>query len=235
MAEPGSAAAFRRVRELFEQVVDLPGEQREAVLARECQGEPDVRRDVEELLACDGGREDLASLLDRGAALFTPGRTVGVGGKVGPFELQRVLGSGGMGTVYEAEQDAPRRRVALKLLSLALASEQAVRRFQWEAEVLANLHHPGIAQVHAVGVHAAGDIELPWFAMELVPGARDLLHYARHHDLTLRACVELFLQVCDAVHHGHLQGVVHRDLKPQNVLVDEHGRAKVIDFGIARS
>jgi len=229
------AETFRRVRELFEQVVDLPAAERATVLDRECDGDPTLRGDVEELLACDEERTDLASLLERGAELFVPPSEVGVGARIGAFELQRVLGSGGMGTVYEAEQDRPRRKVALKVLSLALANEQAVRRFQWEAEVLANLRHPGIAQVHAVGVQQAGDIELPWFAMELVPGARDLIHYSKHFELHQKERIELFLQVCDAVHHGHLQGVVHRDLKPQNVLVDEEGRARVIDFGIARS
>lgn len=241
-ADPGGAPAhdFRRVRELFEAAVDLPESERPAFLERECGDDRAMRREIEELLACDDEGSDLGSLLDRGAELLVgesgprPG-VLGDLGRVGPFELCSVLGSGGMGTVYEAQQDTPRRTVALKVLSLGLANEHAVRRFKWEAEVLANLRHPAIAQVHEVGVHKAGEIELPWFAMELVPNARDLLHYAQAEGLDHRQRIEVLLQVCDAVHHGHLQGVVHRDLKPQNVLVDENGRAKVIDFGIARS
>ncbi len=251
-----SSDSFQRVRQLFEAALDLPAEERAMFLDRECGADGEVRREIDELFACDADGSDLGSLLDRGVELITNcGRSLGhgglrsdglasgglasgslaTGGRVGPFALRSVLGSGGMGTVYEAEQDEPRRRVALKVLSLGLASEQAVRRFKWEAEVLANLRHPGIAQVHEVGVHKAGDIELPWFAMELVPGARDLISYAQANELGTRERLELILQVCDAVHHGHLQGVVHRDLKPQNILVDENGRAKVIDFGIARS
>ncbi|MFT4843329.1 MAG: serine/threonine protein kinase [Candidatus Azotimanducaceae bacterium] len=240
-AEESSADNFQHVRQLFEAALDLPNAERAAFLDRECGALGMVRSDVDELLACDADGSELGSLLDRGVDLIATGGvvpgagTLGNRGRVGPFALRSVLGSGGMGTVYEAEQDEPRRRVALKVLSLGLANEQAVRRFKWEAEVLANLRHPAIAQVHEVGVHKVGDIELPWFAMELVPGARDLISYAQAKDLGQRQRLELLLQVCDAVHHGHLQGVVHRDLKPQNILVDENGRAKVIDFGIARS
>ncbi|MFT4511455.1 MAG: serine/threonine protein kinase [Planctomycetota bacterium] len=239
-AEECSSDNFQRVRQLFEAALDLPNAERADYLDRECGKDGSVRSEVNELLACDTDGSELGSLLDRGADLIgnggAPGAgTLGAGGRVGPFALRSVLGSGGMGTVYEAQQDEPRRSVALKVLSLGLANEQAVRRFKWEAEVLANLRHPGIAQVHEVGVHKAGDIELPWFAMELVPGARDLISYAQTKELSQRERLELLLQVCEAVHHGHLQGVVHRDLKPQNILVDENGRAKVIDFGIARS
>jgi len=242
-AESGDTRRFQRVREIFEAALDLDGSERQEFVRRECANEDSIRREVEQLLSCDADEGTLGSLLDRGADLLASGVTAGVaagkqlisGGRVGPFSLRGVLGSGGMGTVYEAEQDEPRRKVALKVLSLGLANENAVRRFKWEAEVLANLRHPAIAQVHAVGVHQAGDIELPWFAMELVPGALDLMSYAQHHNLSVPERLRLLLEVCDAVHHGHLQGVVHRDLKPQNVLVDEDGHAKVIDFGIARS
>lgn len=228
--------AFRRVRELFEHALDLPAEERTAFLDERCgEGDGSVRAEVEELLALDEVESGVSDLLDRGAERYVDRAGLDLGGRIGDYELQEVLGSGGMGTVYAAQQSEPRRRVALKVLSLALANDQAARRFRWEAEVLARLQHPGIAQVFAVGVHGAGRIELPWFAMELVPDALDLVSYADEHGLDQRARLELLLQVCDAVHHGHLHGVVHRDLKPQNVLVDSHGRAKVIDFGIARS
>lgn len=243
MAADDDSGRFKLVRQIFEAALDLPVGERAAFLDDECAGDAGIRTEVEQLLSCDEEEGDLASLLDRGADLLVsaakPGNVAGPhlpsGGRVGPFTLRRVLGSGGMGTVYEAEQDEPRRSVALKVLSLGLANEQAVRRFKWEAEVLANLRHPAIAQVHAVGVHQAGKIELPWFAMELVPGALDLMSYAQQHALSIPDRLRKLLEVCDAVHHGHLQGVVHRDLKPQNVLIDERGRVKVIDFGIARS
>ncbi|MEO1280092.1 MAG: serine/threonine-protein kinase, partial [Planctomycetota bacterium] len=102
--------------------------------------------------------------------------------------------------------------------------------------VLGRLRHPGIAQIYEAGVHAdPSGAEAPFFAMEFVPGARDLLTYAGEQGLDLRARLALFAEVCDAIHHGHLQGVIHRDLKPANLLVDETGRPKVIDFGISRA
>ena len=233
--ERDSAAEFRRVRQVFEQAVDLPTTERAEFVRRECRDDAALQSQVEQLLACDDEACDANGLLDRGADVIVSGDDLAVGGRIDSFRLSAVLGSGGMGTVYEAEQDEPRRRVALKVLSLGLASQQAVRRFRFEAEVLARLQHPGIAQVYAVGVYRSGSIELPWFAMELVRGAADLISYADANNLSLSARIELLLQACDAVHHGHLHGVVHRDLKPQNLLVDDSGRVKVIDFGVARS
>ncbi|MCA8973315.1 MAG: protein kinase [Planctomycetes bacterium] len=231
----GSTTAFQRVRELFEAAIDLPADERAGFLDRECAGAVNLRQEVEQLLSHDAAEGRLAGLLERGAEPLIGSGGIAVGGRIGAFRLCSVLGGGGMGTVYEAEQDEPRRRVALKVLSLGLVNERAVRRFRWEAEVLARLQHPAIAQVFAVGIHESGRLELPWFAMELVPNALDLVSYVRQRRLSLRDRVRLMLQVCEGVHHGHLQGVVHRDLKPQNVLVDDGGRVKVIDFGIARS
>jgi serine/threonine protein kinase len=233
-------ASFARVRELFERALDVEPVARAAFLDAQCGADRALRRQVEQLLHADTDASTAGAVLDASAA-----ELVGVapqadgtalpGERIGGFRIEGVLGGGGMGTVYRARQDVPARDVALKVLSLGLLGDVAVRRFRWEAEVLARLRHPGIAQVYAVGVHQSGALELPWFAMELVDGALDLTAYATGRGLDLRARVELLLQVCDAVHHGHLLGVVHRDLKPQNVLVDRDGRVKVIDFGIARS
>ncbi len=107
--------------------------------------------------------------------------------------------------------------------------------FLFEAEVLGNLRHPAIAQIYEAGTHEEGGQSFTYFAMELVAGARDLLSYARTEQLALEARLELFLHVCDAVHHGHQKGVIHRDLKAGNILVDVEGRVKVIDFGVARA
>ncbi|MCB9878254.1 MAG: serine/threonine protein kinase [Planctomycetes bacterium] len=230
--------SFPRVRALFEQALEVPVGARATFVREHSGGDAALCAEVEALLRCDTDGGAAAALLDRGAAPLTASMASAVaepGGDIGGFRVVRVLGSGGMGTVYEAEQAVPQRLVALKVLSLGLCSEQAVRRFRWEAEVLAKLRHPGIAQVFEVGVHRQGALELPWFAMELVPSARELVDHAAQQGLDLRQRVELLIEVCEAVHHGHLQGVVHRDLKPQNVLVDGDGRVKVIDFGIARS
>ncbi len=227
---------FARVRAVFEAVLEQPPAERTTFLMRQCVGDGALRAEVEGLLASDERPGPFAAVLDRTADALVGlhGDTL-VGSTIGAFRLRSVLGGGGMGTVYEAEQLEPNRLVALKVLSLGLGGDAAARRFRHEAEVLARLRHPGIAQVYAVGVHRCGDVDLPWFAMELVAGARDLTAFADSKRLPVRARVELLLAACDAVHHGHLNGIVHRDLKPQNVLVDEDGRVKVIDFGIARS
>lgn len=149
------------------------------------------------------------------------------------FRLLRRIGEGGMGIVFEAEQDAPRRRVAIKLMHPSPRMER-LRRFELEAAVLGRLHHPHIAQIHAYGTHHGEHGEQPWFAMELVDGV-DLRTHAERARLDPGARLVLFGQVVDAVHHAHERGVVHRDLKPDNVLVDSRGAAKVLDFGVAHA
>ena len=219
---------FARVRTVFEAALERAPAARAGFVADRCAGDAALAAEVLALLRCDARSGEL---VPREPASVEPL----VGAQLGAFRIEAVLGGGGMGTVYTAEQDEPRRRVALKVLSLGLGGDAAVRRFRWEAEVLARLRHPGIAQVYAVGTHRQGATEQPWFAMELVEGARDLVSFAAARQLSLTARLELLLQVCDAVHHGHLQGIVHRDLKPANVLVDVDGRVRVIDFGVARS
>src|SRR5262249_48122191 len=140
-------------------------------------------------------------------------------------------GEGGMGTVYEAEQDNPRRTVALKVIRPGLASDALLQRFAREAQILGRLHHPGIAQVYDAGVAESGQ---PYFAMELIVGV-PLDRYARDHALDARGRLELMARVGDAVQHAHERGVIHRDLKPGNILVEPSGQPRVLDFGVARA
>ena len=140
-----------------------------------------------------------------------------------------------MGVVYEAIQEHPRRTVALKIVKQGIASRSALRRFEYESQILARLRHPGIAQVYEAGMHDDGSGGVPFFAMEYIPAARDLIEYARSKDLSTRERLQLFEKVCDAVHHGHQKGIIHRDLKPANILVDTTGQPKIIDFGVARA
>ncbi|MBX3359479.1 MAG: serine/threonine protein kinase [Phycisphaeraceae bacterium] len=155
--------------------------------------------------------------------------------RIGKYQIQRLLGQGGMGAVYLALQDQPKRTVALKMIQGAVATPAALRRFEYESQMLARLRHVGIAQVYEAGTHDDGHSVVPYFAMEYVPGAMTLTAYAEAKKLGVRERLELFLKVCDAVQHGHQRGVIHRDLKPANILVDTGGQPKIIDFGVARS
>jgi serine/threonine protein kinase/tetratricopeptide (TPR) repeat protein len=232
-------ARWSRVRELLEAALEREALEREPFVRRACGGDGDLARSVLELLACD----DAAHVLEPAATASWSTRcapeTPLVGAHLGRYRILRVIGYGGMGTVYEAEQQQPRRTVALKVMRPSLATPHALRRFEFEAQVLARLHHPSIAAVFEAGTHNPDPADpsraVPYFAMELVRDAAPITDFARARGLSVRERLELFAQVCDAVHHGHQQGVIHRDLKPGNVLVDADGRPRIIDFGIART
>ncbi|MFK7742492.1 MAG: protein kinase [Planctomycetota bacterium] len=225
------------VRELFEACLDQGPEERAARLA--CAA-PALRAEVTELLEQQSHADRVLepdtvhrSLL-RGAA----SDPVGHGGRIGAFTILGELGRGGASIVYLATQASPRREVALKILVTTALDEDGARRFELEAELLARLQHPSIAQVYAAGVHeeqtAFGRVRWPYFALEYVASARDLSTWSKAAQPDDRRSLEVVLQICDAIQHAHERGVVHRDLKPANVLVDDDDRVKVIDFGIAR-
>ncbi len=153
---------------------------------------------------------------------------------VGRYRIRRRIGEGGMGVVFEAEQDNPRRIVALKLIHAGVLSDQAIKRFELETQVLGRLQHPGIARIyeadkfdHPFGVQ-------PFFAMEYIEG-ETLTEFARKNRLSPSDRLHLIVQICDAVQHAHQRGVIHRDLKPANILVDAMGHPKILDFGLARA
>lgn len=153
---------------------------------------------------------------------------------IGPYEIVRFVAAGGMGAVYEALQHEPRRRVAIKVIRFELLSPSSVKRFEAEGHLLARLRHEGIAQVFAMGRTETPSGVVPYLVLEYVDGT-SITAYARENQLDTTKRIELLRAVCRAVQYAHDNGVLHRDLKPGNILVDGDGHPRVLDFGIARS
>jgi WD40 repeat protein/predicted Ser/Thr protein kinase len=236
---------FERVRQLFLGAAELPPAARGAFLDRNCAREPAVRSEVEALLAQDEHGErvldapphvvELRSALDDSLRLL---ESEPAPERIGRYTVLSTLGRGGMGVVYLAEQENPRRKVAVKIVHAGGMSPAMLRRFQQEASILGQLAHPGIAQIYEAGVATVrwkgGMVaQWPFLAMEYVRG-ETLLAYVERSCRDTNARLVLLASICDAVQHAHQRGVVHRDLKPGNILVNSDGQVKVLDFGIAR-
>ncbi len=224
---------FVAVRDLFDRVVDLEPSARHDALSDPTL-HPLVRADVLRLL---GHVEDPAFLARPPSLPNAGSHDRLIGERVGAFRILRRIGSGGMGVVYEAEQDQPRRSVALKLIRHDLLTDAALARFRREAELLGRLQHPGIAAVFAAGVaiHPHDPtLFLPFAAMELVEGT-PLTAWCAERRPALDERLDLLARIADAVDHAHRRGVLHRDLKPANILVTADGDPKILDFGIARA
>jgi WD40 repeat protein len=234
MTAPTPNVDWVRAKAVFGDVLDAAPDSRAAELERLCGGDRSLRSVVARLLATYDGSEDFLSESDESGQEPPPPPTTARW--IGKYEIIRELGQGGMGTVYEALQGQPRRKVALKLLHPSITSDRITERFIREAELLAHLHHPGIARVYDAGTHDHGLGGVPYFVMEFIEDARPITGHVEAAELPVRARLELFLQVCDAVHYGHQRGIIHRDLKPANILVGgPERRPYVIDFGVART
>ncbi|MGJ8636906.1 MAG: tetratricopeptide repeat protein [Phycisphaerales bacterium] len=153
---------------------------------------------------------------------------------IGRYRIESLIGQGGMGAVYKAQQDSPRRTVALKVIKAGVASKNLLLRFEIEAQILGKLDHPGIATIYEAGTFDEGQGTQPFFAMEFVEG-QELLDYANSKNLGTRDRLTLLAKIADAVQHAHQKGIIHRDLKPGNILVNNKGQIKILDFGVARA
>ncbi len=222
-------------REIFAAALNMEDPAgRAAFLDQACAGDAALRQRVASLLDEHtqlGSFMELPSL----AATLAPTPSVCPGIEIGPYKLLQQIGEGGMGVVFMAEQSQPvQRKVAIKIIKPGMDSRQVIARFEAERQAVAMMDHPNIAKVLDAGATKSG---LPYFVMELVKGV-PITRYCDEKHLPVRARLELFMQVCQAVQHAHQKGIIHRDIKPTNVLVaeyDNHAVPKVIDFGVAKA
>lgn len=224
---------WRRLEELFDAACELPPEQRDRFLDVECSGDPELKQEVREMLSSGGGTW-VAAAIGEAAVVADDEETSrsGAGRKIGPYRLERLLGEGGMGSVWLAhrEDENFQQTVALKLIRAGMESREALARFVQERQLLARLSHPHIARLLDGGTTEDGQ---HYFAMEYVDGL-PLTTWAADRKLGLRARLELFRQICQAVQYSHSHLIVHRDLKPGNILVAADGTVKLLDFGISK-
>lgn len=252
------AQQYQRVKEIFQAAQEVDAASRDSFIAGASDGDLNVQAEVEHLLRAEASSERFLEtpIVDANRALDAAATGSSTLPEcIGRYRIIRLLGEGGMGSVYEAEQDSPRRRVALKILRAGAMQPRMQQRFQREVEVLGRLQHPGIARIYDAGVaeestSGGRTIRVPFFAMELIRGS-PITTFAQEKGLSIRHRLMLLAEVCDAVHYGHQHGIVHRDLKPGNVLVGVSSvleakparpdgtpkslpSPKIIDFGVAR-
>lgn len=229
----------QKIEDLYHAALEQETTHRKAFLRQASAGDESLEREVASLLSQAESADDFleAPALEvaaRSLAISARAETRSHPFAIGRYRIIRLLGEGGMGVVYEAEQDTPRRNVALKVIKFGLITPDRLRRFKQESQALARLQHPGIAQIYESNTADTGFGLQPYFAMEFIRGL-PLQQYAEAHQLDTRQKLALMSKICDAVHHAHQRGLIHRDLKPANILVDETGQPKILDFGVARA
>jgi serine/threonine protein kinase len=228
MSEP----TWDRIKAIFNEALALPADERGPVLDRECAGDNRLRAEVEALLE---SKNEIKAIDPEDEPTAESAITESVGTSIGRYKLLQQIGEGGFGTVYMAEQEEPvRRRVALKIIKLGMDTKQVIARFEAERQALALMEHPNIAKVFDAGATETGR---PYFVMELVRGV-PITDYCDQNRLGTTERLDLFMAVCGAVQHAHQKGVIHRDIKPTNVMVTLHDGTpvpKIIDFGIAKA
>ena len=225
---------WTRVKAIFLEAVDLPDADRPAFLAAACAGDVELQREVESLLASDRAAESFcetpaAGLLGPTATGAPPLPRLAAGTRLGAYEITGFIAAGGMGEVYRARHSVLGREVAIKTTGMHLDDEAARRRLIREARMASRLAHPNICTIYEVG-DVAG---VPFIVMEYVAG-RTLTDAIRAHPPHLAETLGIGTQIAAALAEAHRHGIVHRDLKSSNVVIDASGRAKVLDFGLAR-
>jgi len=226
---------WREINELFHAALAIDSQKREAYLAEACEGDVELRQEVESLIASHESAEasmHTASLRAAVQQVVQEDDSLPVGQDFGPYRVLREIGKGGMGRVFLAERvdEEFHRQVAIKLIKRGMDTDSVIRHFRNEREILASLDHPNIARLFDGGTSRDG---LPYFVMEYIEGQPiDRFCHDRKYSITAR--LQLFRQVCTAVAHAHQHLVIHRDIKPSNILVTPEGNPKLLDFGIAR-
>lgn len=227
-----------KVEELYYEALQREaGPERASYLDTACGHDSGLRKRLEGLLKANDEAGDFLETpaFDVDITLAVDSMVEGPGSMIGPYKLLEKIGEGGMAVVYMAEQQSPvRRRVALKIIKLGMDTRQVIARFEAERQALAIMDHPNIAKVFDAGATETGR---PYFVMELVRGVSITEHCDRNQ-LTTQERLELFVPVCNAVHHAHQKGIIHRDIKPSNIMVTLHDGVPVpmvIDFGIAKA
>jgi serine/threonine protein kinase len=225
---------WQQVREVFDRAVSLPSEERAAYVETACANDSELRNEVKSLLFSDGqaGVEFLntpAVDFSRPLPLPTPNR---VGRRIGAYNILEEIGHGGMGEVYRAGRadGQYKKEVAIKLVRGGYDTAAVLERFRHERQILASLDHPNIARLLDGGTTDEG---VPYLVMELIEGT-PIDQYCNAHHLNVSERLRLFLQVCSAVQYAHQRLVIHRDIKPGNILVTKEGVPKLLDFGIAK-
>ncbi|HEY3619207.1 MAG TPA: serine/threonine-protein kinase, partial [Candidatus Sulfotelmatobacter sp.] len=215
---------WQRVRDVLAEALERKPEDRPAFLDRACSPDPALRQEVDRLLASSD--EARSSFLQ--SSTFRIGLTPGA--RLGDYEVQRLIGSGGMGEVYQARDTRLDREVAIKVLPAVLSHDpDRLRRFEQEARAAAALNHPNILAVHQMGTYESA----PYLVSELLEGStlRELL---QHGPLTVRKVIDYGVQIARGLAAAHEKGITHRDLKPENLFVTKDGRVKILDFGLAK-
>ena len=231
-------AKTEEIRFIFSEVYKKKtSQERTDYLNKTCKGDTDLREEVESLLKAYDSAEGFldAPIFNADVTLYDSPISEAPGMVINRYKLLEKIGEGGMAVVYMAEQQEPiRRRIALKIIKLGMDTKSVITRFEAERQALAMMDHPNIAQVFDAGATETGR---PYFVMELVTGV-SITEYCDANNLSTRDRLTLFIQVCHAIQHAHQKGIIHRDIKPTNVLVTQHEGIpvpKVIDFGIAKA